>query len=504
VKPIAVVDQAAGRPSSGAVLLGEARRHKRLLAVLLGGLALMVVVLATYFSKLSRHGMEWNLQAMKITRVTQSGNATNVAISPDGRYVVYVLRDGEKQSLNVRQVATGSDVQVLPPDEVVIFNLTFSPDGNYIDFIRSEKNNLFNTFLYQMPVLGGTPRLLIHGGVDGGNSYSPDGKAFAFLRVRPADHTFDVFIANSDGSRERVLATRPGYFYGPAWSPDGKTLALATGDMTKTLRTTLSAISLSNGSLREIYSTPDAMGRPRWLPDGSGLLVPIGSADQGYKGQLWYISFPSGETHRLTNDLMDYQLCCLDLTQDGKTLVDTELTTVSDLWVAPAADAARAKQITVKEPIVGALSWTPDDRIVFANGNGNLVALNANGSGRTLLAPNERPNWAPSACGDGRYIVYAGYREQKLGIWRIETDGSNPVRIADETFAIGPQCSLDGKWVVYLRGPSWTPVRVATTGESPPEVLVKDSVAEAATVLSGGGGMAAEISPNGKLIAYLT
>ena len=51
---------------------------------------------------------------------TQTGNAANVAISPDGRYVVYALVDGEKQSLNVRQVATGSDVQILPPDEVMI------------------------------------------------------------------------------------------------------------------------------------------------------------------------------------------------------------------------------------------------------------------------------------------------------------------------------------------------------------------------------------------------
>ena len=93
---------------------------------------------------------------MTIRRVTQSGNAVNVAISPDGHYVVYALQEGEKQSLNVRQVATGSDVQILPPDEVVFFGLTFSPDANYIDFVRSEKNNIANTFLYRMPTLGGT------------------------------------------------------------------------------------------------------------------------------------------------------------------------------------------------------------------------------------------------------------------------------------------------------------------------------------------------------------
>ena len=48
------------------------------------------------------------------------------------------------------------------------------------------------------------------------------------------------------------------------------------------------------------------------------------------------------------------------------------------------------------------------------------------------------PIWDPSVCGDGRYIVYSAYREQKVGIWRMDADGSNPIRIADETFAISP------------------------------------------------------------------
>ena len=108
---IASVGPAAGPPSSGAVLLNEARRHKGALALMLLGLVLLLVVLGVYLFKLNARRSEWNVQAMKITRVTQSGNAANVAISPDGHYVVYVLREGEKQSLNVREVATGSDVR---------------------------------------------------------------------------------------------------------------------------------------------------------------------------------------------------------------------------------------------------------------------------------------------------------------------------------------------------------------------------------------------------------
>jgi len=493
----AAVSSTQVRPSSGAVLLSEARRHRGALALMLVVLAALIAGLGIYLSRLSGRRSEWNLQAMKISRVTQSGNATNVAISPDGRYVVYVLREGEKQSLNVRQVATGSDVQILPPDEVVIWSLTFTPDANYIDFVRSEKPDVTDTHLYRMPVLGGTPHLAMQGGIDLGSSYSPDGRQFAFLRADSGLGKVDVLIAKADGSDERVLATRPyrDEFIGVAWSPDGKTVAFTTSEATKKLRSLLWAISVADGSVRELYSTPDAIGRPRWLPDGSGLLAPIGNADQAFRGQLWFISYPKGEARRLTNDLMDYQLCCLDLTPDGKTLVDTELSTVSDLWLAPGENTAKAKQITTKEFAVGGFSWMPDGRIIFASQDGNLYRVNQDARGRTRLTPDDSPNSDPSVCGDGRYIVYAAYREQKLGIWRMSADGSNPIRIADETFAIGPQCSPDGKWVVYVRGPSWIPVKVPITGAKPPEVLAQDFEIALGNPL--------RISPDGKRIMYL-
>jgi DNA-binding winged helix-turn-helix (wHTH) protein len=160
----AAVSSTQVRPPSRAVLLAEARRHKGMLALTLIVLAALIAGLGIYLSRLNERTSEWNVQAMKISRLTQRGNAAKVAISPDGRYVAYVLREGEKQSLNVRQVATGSDVQILPPDEVWIYSLTFTPDANYIDFVRSAKPNFSDTFLYRMPVLGGTPHLAMQGG----------------------------------------------------------------------------------------------------------------------------------------------------------------------------------------------------------------------------------------------------------------------------------------------------------------------------------------------------
>jgi len=470
------------RPLSRRLLLGG--------VFMLAGLAVAVALL----SRLSRRSSGWDLQTMKLSRVTQSGNAVNVAISPDGNYVVYTLREGEKQSLNVRQVATGSDVQILPPDEIVIWGLTFSPDANYIDFVRSEKNNPYNTYLYRMPVLGGTPHLVMQGGIDGSNSYSPDGTKFAFLRVR-GDSEIDVLIANVDGTNERVLATRPNLWVisGTAWSPDGKTIAFTTLEVKERIRGVLWTISISDGSVREIYSTQGLILRPRWLPDGSGLLASIGNVNQALGGQLWFISSSNGRARRLTNDLMDYQ--DLDLTQDGRTLVDTELTRASDLWVSPAGDAAKARQITPRGPAVGRFSWMPDGRIVFAEGDGHLIALNPDGTGRTQLNPNNDESWDPSVCADGRYIVYSGYHEQRLGVWRMDVDGSNPVRIADETIATAPQCSPDGRWVIYLQGTSSRPMRVAIGGHKPPEPLSQSLAFGPEAVLA--------FSPDGKRVAYL-
>src|SRR5690349_1944014 len=132
LSPAQTVSSPDALPVSGA---RERRLVSRRFKVLLSGVSILAVLVVTValLSRLSRRGGEWDFQAMKLTRLTQSGNAANVAISPDGRYVVYALREGEEQSLNVRQVATGSDVQILPPDEIVIWGLTFSPDANYID-----------------------------------------------------------------------------------------------------------------------------------------------------------------------------------------------------------------------------------------------------------------------------------------------------------------------------------------------------------------------------------
>ncbi|MEJ7713471.1 MAG: protein kinase [Pyrinomonadaceae bacterium] len=154
-------------------------------------------------------------QAMKITRLPGEGNAVDAAISPDGRYVAYVLQAERWQSLRVRQVATSSDIQVVPSQEAIYAELSFSPDGSYVfyvmvkkrDFLRSVDDSSAPCALYRVPVLGGASQRIITD-IDSSIAFSPDGKRFAFVRADHAQEETVLLVANADGTGEQRLATR--------------------------------------------------------------------------------------------------------------------------------------------------------------------------------------------------------------------------------------------------------------------------------------------------------
>src|SRR5579859_7977270 len=86
---------------------------RRLVAI---SVVMAFAVLAAGFAlrtRLSRSAV-LNLQSFRLTQLTHSGAVTGVAISPDGRFVVYSKREGERESLMLRQVSANSDLQLLP------------------------------------------------------------------------------------------------------------------------------------------------------------------------------------------------------------------------------------------------------------------------------------------------------------------------------------------------------------------------------------------------------
>ena len=478
---------AASAPSSSAVAIAAQPARRSRWTWSLTALLVVLAIAASIGYKVLHRPASFDLQDMQITKLTDSGNAANVAISPDGREVVYVLVDGEKQSLWVRNVPTKSDAQVLPPAVAVFNGVNFSPDGNYIYFTRA-RNSGETGDLYIMPVLGGAPRQLLQG-VYRPVSFSPDGKQFAFMRLSAAENP-EVRIANADGSADRLLASLPAgpFEYGAAWSPDGKTVAASAVELDKQIRWVLSVIRVADGQRSELYSSSLEIGRPVWMPDGESLIVSMGVQSANLT-QLWIVSYPGGERRRFTNDLADYGVL-IDVSHDGKALAAIQQARISHIWIAPEGQTTQAKQITSGQVQDLGVTSGPNEKLLVRTRGTDLVLMNSDGSQNTPLLPDAYNVGSTSSCGD-RYVVFDSLPQSHIAVMRSDADGSNPTKLSDD--AVFPDCSRDGKWLLYANVLGTKFFRLPVEGGTPTEIPAPHQ----------NGDPILRISPDGNWIAYL-
>ena len=441
-------------------------------------------------------------QAMKIERLTTNSKSSAAAISPDGKYIVYTVDEGAQHSLWLRQVTASSNVQIIPPaEDVYYWGLTFSPDSNFINFVKVQFEKNVAWELYQMPVLGGAQKKLITN-AEGGVSYSPDGKQFAFVRDEyPTAEESSLLIANADGTEERILASRkrpekfPSRERSPAWSPDGKTIACVVETATGIGRMDVVEVNVADGTSNAVTTKEwEEINQIAWLPDKSGLLVlGVEKGSVNYVRQIWRFSYPDGEARRLTTDFNNY--ASMSLTTDSGALVTVQSNTISNIWVAPNADAGRAVQIKSggnnMEGIEGIAS-APDGRVVYdsmASGGLNIWIMNSDGTGQKQLTADAGVSFRAKVTPDGRYIVFSSIRNDQGNIWRMNLDGSDRRQLTNGNSDWDPTVTPDSQWVIYTAQRLGIPHlwKVSIDGGDP--VQLTDAYTNSA-----------EVSPDGKWI----
>jgi serine/threonine protein kinase len=464
--------------------------------VLLAGLAVVIVTAAAIgWYRLTREHRQnsrsvASLAAIKIKRFTSDGRSNLAAISPDGKYLVHVLNNGEQQSLQMRQVSTYSDEkQIAVPADVSYGGLTFSTNGDYIYYIATQKNG--DATLYQMPALGGPSKKLIVD-IDTPITFSPDGRQFAFDRGYPDQGEDALIVANADGTGEQKLATRKRDYWWPAWSPDGKVIASRVTHRESDTYDSVVAVQVDDGTVKPI--TPkrwSVIGEMVWLRDGSGLVM-TASEERSEPMQIWYLSYPGGEAHKITNDLNDYE--SIGLTSDSATLVAVRSEGSSNIWTLPHGETNRAAQLTFTnlDGFKG-MSWTPDNHLVYeswASGNSDLWISDAYGSNPKQLTTDSRHNGGPVVSPDGKYVVFYSNDKGRNHIWRMDVGGSNLRQLTDGPGERSVDISPDSQWIVFgsLVDDSTAVWKVPIDGGIPVRLTTKPSGQPT-------------VSPDGRLIA---
>ena len=444
----AVTTSSSQQPSSGSAVVAAAREHKLGTGVVVLIVIALIVAAGYGVYALFNRMRPVPFENISITKVTETGKAALVAIAPDGKYILYVVRDAGQESLWLRNLPTNSDTQVIPPAEVMYAHLRFSPDGNYIYFARSELGSTELKYLYRAPVLGGTPQKLVTD-IDSNITFSPDGRQIAYFRFNnPESGKQRLLLLPAEGGEEKVLYSGliRGGLQDPAWSPDGKMIVCMVLQPANAF-SGLAAVDVASGK-QTLFFTSDTtiVQRPVWMPDQSGLLAQSAFG----RNQIVYVSYPEGKLNQVTRDTNNYSPP--SIAADGRTVVSVLSQSRFNLYVMPASslNAGEGKQVTSGAAVFD-FSWAPDSKVVMASESG-LGILDPESSGMTHLIEHAGILAdSASACADGRYIVFSKASDKRvLNIWRADASGANLKQLSDGKVDQLPICTPDGRWVIYV------------------------------------------------------
>ena len=480
--------------------------------IALGAVAVLFIALAAFgFYKLRSRGDANGpapFERIKVTKLTTNGNAWMVGMSPDGKYVSYITSEGGKESLWLRQVATNSTAQLIPPREGRYLGVAFSPDSNFVFFGHAVSDRNDAGQIYRIPVLGIGAVATRIDQTDGLASLSHDNKRVAFIRYDVPNQTDQLIVANADMSGQQVVSTRKwpmrfgwNILSKPEWSTGDRSLLLpvinAESESSNNIGVNYSISifekDLASGAEQIIPLNAqrfDEMGHVALLPDGSGVIMAAKAFGASYV-QIWQLG-RDGSVRSITNDLSDYRE--LSLRADGSAFVTVQRQTLARIWTLGKGES-KPVPITSGTSRYYDLWAAPDGKIVYASdatGIADIYETGAAGEQRQLTSDSRR-NYAPSVSPDNRYLAFHSNRTGLFQIWRTERDGSRPKQLTfGKTESTWPTFSPDGKWIVYQHyepGHPFSLWKIPVDGGTPQ--MITEGVAIRAT-----------ISPDGKLIAF--
>ena len=189
-------------------------------------------------------------------------NGWNADLSPDGQRLAF-----ERQGQILTANADGSEVIPLPGLQTKLTPYfgdawpTFSPDGTSIAVFLGEEGRYGDYWV--MPSAGGTPRRLTTDFQEGGApTWTPDGKFLVFPSARAG--SINLWRVSVAGGVPEALTTGPGDDLDPVVAPDGRTVLFAN------VKRTWAVVvhDVKSGSRRTLVEKRTPLVLPAYSPDG--------------------------------------------------------------------------------------------------------------------------------------------------------------------------------------------------------------------------------------------
>jgi eukaryotic-like serine/threonine-protein kinase len=389
-------------------------------AVAVGGFGLVAVVLLIY------------LQSRPLPQPKVSGY---VPVTHDGNPKILIGTDGARLYFNefpaagpaISEVSgSGGEVAHVSVPASTMFLLAVSPDGATLLVADEVGQTAFKGPLWEVPVLGGSPRRLAEA-TGQGAAWSPDGQTIVYADGH------DLFLAKSDGSEPHKLGSAPDRVYALAWSPDGTTIRFGIGSF-------------------------------------------------GVAGGLWQVSVDGTNLHPLLPDWhTPPNECCGQWTAGGRYFV---FQSAGNIWALPEKGSWLGKansqpvQLTSGPMTFSSPLPSKDGKKLFVVGalaRGELARYDAKSAAFTPFLSGISAD-SVSFSKDEQWVAYVTFPEETL--WKSKIDGSQRIQLTYPPLTpILPRWSPDGHQIVFYglrpgqKGKLYT---VATDGGTPRQLIPED------------------------------
>jgi len=243
------------------------------------------------------------------TRISlTTGTGFSPRLGPN--YLLYVSSSSTSES--VWKLANGVGTELWSGQGARIFGRpAISPDGRYIAFSVRQHGQ---TLLYVM-LADGTNARIVTDSLDlrGAPAWAPDGRSItSAVDDHGVPHLFRVPV---DGRSPTLFV--PQYSADPTWAPDGRFVVYSGADIGTTFSMKAATPEAAAHPLPALTLTRGAR-HLAFLPGGRALVFLRGEIQHK---NLWLIDLDSGAERQLTNLTSDFDIRDFDISPDGREVV---------------------------------------------------------------------------------------------------------------------------------------------------------------------------------------
>ncbi len=272
----------------------------------------------------------------------------------------------------------------------------------------------------------------ITGVVDAYPSLSPDGKKILLQSNRTG--SFEIFTTNPDGTGLKQLTFDNVGNYTPVWSPDGRSIAFASGREND--ESDIYIMDSDGKNQKRLTNSPGDDSHPHFSPDGKIIIFnsPRNTPDPGADwSRQWHEIFIMNRDGSDQEQITSYKTVSTfpSISPDGKKIcfrrvidepgLNWDMTTNSrnsEIFVAK-IDGTNAVNISKNKAFDGWPVWLDNETILFSSNRsaipykGQLFAVKADGSDIHTLTPEGESFVQASVSPDG-INIYAQHNFEQL------------------------------------------------------------------------------------------